>query len=415
MTLGVMGGVPAAHRDTVALLVSRDDVITPADEIAGEPGLRHLARALAGGPASEFHVLSTRHLVFEDSGPQPQSSVAAGPGWDAMLKSACAGAGREGLVWVIRGSAPLLPSGVADTLRARGASGAGAWAGCSQSDPLAIVCPSDRIAQCAEKIRALDPQDADCLARVLDVLAASGLELARVGDARSNPEFTALTSFVTLARVEKLLLRRRTREAMDAGLRMDDPRRTELWGTLVFGTGCRVGSNVAFKGDVRLGNNVTVASNVILRDCVIGDDTHVREFSVVEQASVGRACRIGPFARVRPDSELGDRVQIGNFVEVKSCQLADGVLINHLSFVGDATVGRGVILGAGTITCNFDGRARNRTIIDEEAFVGSGAELVAPVHIGSGAKIGAGSTITEDVPAGRLSIARARQVLIQKR
>jgi bifunctional UDP-N-acetylglucosamine pyrophosphorylase/glucosamine-1-phosphate N-acetyltransferase len=151
---------------------------------------------------------------------------------------------------------------------------------------------------------------------------------------------------------------------------------------------------------------------VLLKNCVIDAETQVLANSVLEDCEIGKGCRIGPFARVRPESQLADHVHVGNFVEIKKSQVADGSKINHLSYIGDSVIGSEVNIGAGTITCNYDGANKFRTVIGDRAFIGSDSQLVAPVTIGEGATIGAGSTITKDAPAEQLSLSRAKQFSI---
>ncbi|MES9863520.1 MAG: DapH/DapD/GlmU-related protein, partial [Candidatus Thiodiazotropha sp. 4PDIVS1] len=157
----------------------------------------------------------------------------------------------------------------------------------------------------------------------------------------------------------------------------------------------------------------SIGPNVVLKNCTIGADTEVFANSVIEDAVVGDACRIGPFARVRPESEIANQVHIGNFVEIKKSQVADGSKINHLSYVGDSDIGSKVNIGAGTITCNYDGANKFRTVIGDGAFIGSDTQLVAPVTVGKGATIGAGSTITKDAPEDKLTLSRSKQLSLE--
>jgi bifunctional UDP-N-acetylglucosamine pyrophosphorylase / glucosamine-1-phosphate N-acetyltransferase len=162
-----------------------------------------------------------------------------------------------------------------------------------------------------------------------------------------------------------------------------------------------------------LGDGVRVGPHCVLRDVTLGAGTQVHSHCVLDQAEVGSHCSIGPFARLRPGARLADGVHIGNFVEVKNSSIGKGSKANHLSYLGDATVGVGVNVGAGTICCNYDGANKSRTVIEDGAFIGSGSMLVAPVTIGARATVGAGSTLTKDAPAGKLTVARARQVAIE--
>jgi bifunctional UDP-N-acetylglucosamine pyrophosphorylase/glucosamine-1-phosphate N-acetyltransferase len=168
--------------------------------------------------------------------------------------------------------------------------------------------------------------------------------------------------------------------------------------------------NVVLEGRVTLGDRARIGPNVVLRDCEIGADTVVHPNCVLERSVIGSQCSIGPFARLRPGNRLADGVHIGNFVEAKNSEIGEGSKANHLSYLGDTTVGRKVNVGAGTITCNYDGANKHRTNIGDGAFIGSGSMLVAPVTVGEQATIGAGSTITKDAPAGKLTLERGKQV-----
>jgi len=170
-----------------------------------------------------------------------------------------------------------------------------------------------------------------------------------------------------------------------------------------------IGQNVIFEGRVRLGSGVRIGANTVLRNCEIAEDVCIKPFCVIEGARIGKRCRIGPFARIRPETLLAEEARIGNFVEVKKSEIGKGSKVNHLSYIGDAQLGCDVNIGAGTITCNYDGANKHPTTIGDDVFVGSGTELVAPVTVGDGATIGAGSTITHPAPAGTLTVARAKQ------
>ena len=179
------------------------------------------------------------------------------------------------------------------------------------------------------------------------------------------------------------------------------------------GATVRIGPHVVFQGSVKLAADVEIGPYALLRDCEIGANTAIEPFTVVEAARIGARCRIGPYARIRPETELAEGVQIGNFVEVKKSRIGEHTKVNHLSYVGDSEVGRSVNLGAGTITCNYDGAQKHATVIGDDVFVGSGTQLIAPVTIGAGATIGAGSTITRDTPPGELTLSRSEQKTLQ--
>ena len=200
---------------------------------------------------------------------------------------------------------------------------------------------------------------------------------------------------------------------MADGVVVCDPHRLDIRGELSCGSGVKIDVNVVFEGDVALEDGVTIGANCVLRDCKIGRGTEINPFTLVENAVVGKQSFIGPYARVRPGSRVGDRVQIGNFVEVKNVNIASNCKINHLSFIGDADLAENVTIGAGTITCNHDGVGINRTTIEENAYIGSGCELVAPLKVNRNATIASGSTITEEVVGDTLTIARARQIIVE--
>lgn len=215
-----------------------------------------------------------------------------------------------------------------------------------------------------------------------------------------------------LAEAERALQQRRVDELMEQGVGFADPARVDIRGSLTCGTDVFIDANVVFEGEVTLGDGVTVESCNIIRDSELGAGTVIHPHCHIERAVTGARCEIGPFARLRPGAELEDEVKIGNFVEVKKSTIASGSKVNHLSYIGDTSIGTGVNVGAGTITCNYDGANKYRTVIGAGAFIGSGVELVAPVEIGAGATIGAGSTITRAAPENELTLARARQVTV---
>ena len=202
-------------------------------------------------------------------------------------------------------------------------------------------------------------------------------------------------------------------ELMEQGVSFADPARVDIRGKLTCGKDVFIDINAVFEGDVSLGDNVRIEPNNVIRDCAIGNGTVVHPNCHIESATTGNQCEIGPFSRLRPGAELANNVKIGNFVEVKKSTIADGSKVNHLTYIGDTTMGSGVNVGAGTIVCNYDGANKHRTVIGDNVFIGSGVELVSPVDIGEGATVGAGSTITKPVPAGDLGLERAKQTTIR--
>ncbi|GAC1303926.1 MAG: bifunctional UDP-N-acetylglucosamine diphosphorylase/glucosamine-1-phosphate N-acetyltransferase GlmU [Steroidobacteraceae bacterium] len=212
-----------------------------------------------------------------------------------------------------------------------------------------------------------------------------------------------------LARVESGLRQRRAEELMIAGATLADPARIDVRGEVSIGRDVFIDVNAVLIGRVRLGARVRIGPNCVIRDSSVGADTEIQANCVIEESAVSASCRIGPFARLRPGTELGPEVHIGNFVEVKKARIGAGSKVNHLSYVGDARIGSAVNVGAGTITCNYDGANKWPTEIEDGAFIGSGSMLVAPVRIGAGATIGAGSTIAHGAAEGKLTLTRAGQ------
>lgn len=229
----------------------------------------------------------------------------------------------------------------------------------------------------------------------------------------SDPqEVLGVNDKLQLAEVEHILRLRRARALMQAGATLADPARIDIRGTVSVGRDVFIDVNVVFEGDVSLADGVRIGPHCVVRNTRIGAGTEVHSHSVLDGASTGAHCIIGPFARLRPDAILDDKVHIGNFVEIKKSRIGYASKANHLTYVGDATVGRECNLGAGTITVNYDGVNKWPTEIGDNAFVGSGTLLIAPVKVGEGANTGAGSTLSKDAPAGQLTLARARQVTL---
>ena len=212
-----------------------------------------------------------------------------------------------------------------------------------------------------------------------------------------------------LAEAERALQARLVDELMKEGVGFADPSRVDIRGTLACGKDVFIDVNAVFEGDVVLGDGVKIESNNLVRDSRLGSGTLIHSNCHIEGAKTGNDCEIGPFARLRPGANLANNVKVGNFVEIKKSTVADGSKVNHLTYIGDAVIGKGVNVGAGTITCNYDGANKFETKIGDGAFIGSGVELVAPVKVGTDATIGAGSTISKDVPDDTLVLERSRQ------
>jgi len=196
------------------------------------------------------------------------------------------------------------------------------------------------------------------------------------------------------------------------GVTLGDPARLDVRGALVCGRDVEIDVGCIFEGDVHLGNGVRVGAYSVIRNTRVAADTRIAPYSHIDEAEIGGDCRIGPFSRIRPGTKLQDEVHIGNFVEVKNSEIAHGSKANHLAYVGDSTVGKNVNIGAGAITCNYDGANKHRTVIEDDVFIGSDTQLVAPVTVRRGATIGAGSTITREAPEGELTLSRSKQITI---
>ncbi len=248
-----------------------------------------------------------------------------------------------------------------------------------------------------------------------DIIAMAVKDKVKVAPliAPTLAEVLGVNDKVQLAELEAMHRADRARELMIAGATLVDPARVDVRGEVTLGKDVYVEPNVIFEGKVTLGDRVRVGPNVVLRDVRIGADSVIHPNSVLEQSELGDGCLIGPYARLRPGTRLGAGVHIGNFVELKKTTVADGSKANHLTYLGDAVIGKGVNVGAGTITCNYDGVNKSTTTIEDGAFIGSGNMLVAPVIIGKDATTGAGSTITKDAPAGQLTLSRAKQLTLE--
>jgi bifunctional UDP-N-acetylglucosamine pyrophosphorylase/glucosamine-1-phosphate N-acetyltransferase len=244
-----------------------------------------------------------------------------------------------------------------------------------------------------------------------DIVALAVRDRVRVRPllAPTATEVLGVNDRMQLAALEAVYRQRRARELMASGATLIDPTRIDLRGAISVGRDVVLEANVLLQGPVTLGDGVRVGANCVLSAVNVGRDTVIEPNSVLEGAEVGERCRIGPFARLRPGTRLHAGVHIGNYVEVKNSELQAGSKANHLSYLGDADIGAATNIGAGTITCNYDGADKHRTTIGARAFIGSGTMLVAPVSVGADATIGAGSTITEPAPAGKLTLARSPQ------
>jgi bifunctional UDP-N-acetylglucosamine pyrophosphorylase/glucosamine-1-phosphate N-acetyltransferase len=247
------------------------------------------------------------------------------------------------------------------------------------------------------------------LTDVVALAVAEGLPVraVKVEDAW---EVAGVNSKRELAAIERRYQSVQAQLLLDEAVTLADPARIDVRGELSCGTDVAIDVNCVFEGSVTLAEGVRIGPNCLLRNVRIGAGTEVLAFSHLEDSEIGARCRLGPYARLRPGNSLADEVHVGNFVELKASRIGKGSKANHLSYIGDSEVGSAVNVGAGTITCNYDGAAKHRTIIEDECFIGSDTTLVAPVRVARGSYIGAGSTINKDTPAGQLTLSRARQV-----
>jgi bifunctional UDP-N-acetylglucosamine pyrophosphorylase/glucosamine-1-phosphate N-acetyltransferase len=275
-----------------------------------------------------------------------------------------------------------------------------------------LAAPGRWLRRWLERLENNNAQGEYYLTDIIAMAATDGVGVRSVS-ARDEIEVTGVNDKAQLSMVEREYQREQAKRLMRDGVTLLDPARFDLRGAVETGIDVTIDVNVILIGEVTLGNRVRIGPNVVITNSHVGDDVEILANCVIEDASIGRGARIGPFARIRPQTDLAEDVHIGNFVEIKKSTVGRGSKINHLSYVGDTTVGRDVNVGAGTITCNYDGANKHRTVIEDGAFIGSDTQLVAPVTVRSGATIGAGSTITRDTPAGQLTLSRAKQTTVE--
>ena len=274
-----------------------------------------------------------------------------------------------------------------------------------------MAIPTARLAGWLERLSNDNAQAEYYLTDIVAMAVADGVKVTSAQPAHVW-ETLGINSKKQLAELERLHQHNIADALLEQGVGLADPARIDVRGLLSCGQDVSIDVNCVFEGDVVLGNDVVIGPNCVLKNVRIRAGTIVNAFSHIEDAEIGAHCRIGPYARIRPGTQLDEHVHIGNFVEVKNSQVGAGSKANHLAYVGDSTVGSKVNIGAGVITCNYDGVNKSRTIIEDGAFVGSDSTLVAPVTVRAGAYIGAGSTITREAPAGKLTLTRAKQTTI---
>jgi bifunctional UDP-N-acetylglucosamine pyrophosphorylase/glucosamine-1-phosphate N-acetyltransferase len=272
-----------------------------------------------------------------------------------------------------------------------------------------VAAPQERLADWLARLSNDNAQGEYYLTDIVAAAVADGVPV-EVRQPAAAHECLGVNSQSDLAALERRYQMDKAASLLESGVTLADPSRIDVRGDLTCGRDVAIDVNCIFEGKVVLGDRVRIGANCILRDVTVGADTEVKPFSLVEEAAIGRNARIGPYARIRPGTDLGDEVHIGNFVEVKASRIAARSKANHLAYVGDSTVGSDVNIGAGTITCNYDGANKHRTVIEDDVHIGSDVQLVAPVTVGKGATIGAGATITKDVPPGGLTLTEKKQV-----
>jgi bifunctional UDP-N-acetylglucosamine pyrophosphorylase/glucosamine-1-phosphate N-acetyltransferase len=274
-----------------------------------------------------------------------------------------------------------------------------------------MALPTAKIGAWLTRLRPDNAQGEYYLTDVIALAVADGVRVVTV-QAGHVHEVLGINSKGDLAQAERIHQRQVAEHLLRHGVTLADPERLDVRGTLKCGRDVSIDIGCLFEGNVALEDGVQIGAHCVIRDTRVGQGSRIQPFSHIEGAEIGPDAVIGPYARLRPGTVLQGQAHIGNFVEIKNSTVGTGSKINHLSYVGDSTVGNRVNIGAGTITCNYDGANKHRTVIGDDAFIGSDTQLVAPVTVGPGATIGAGSTITRDAPAGELTLSRSKQVTI---
>ena len=274
-----------------------------------------------------------------------------------------------------------------------------------------LAAPAGLLRGWLQRLDNRNAQGEHYLTDVIAMAASDGVEVESVSASDAH-EILGVNDRIQLAQLERIWQRREAERLMRGGVTLADPARLEVRGEVSAGRDCSIDINVVLEGKVSLGERVSIGPGCVLKNVTVGDDAELYAHCVIEDSVVGKYCLVGPFARIRPETQLAEQVRVGNFVEIKKSTIAKGSKINHLSYIGDTHMGSGVNIGAGTIVCNYDGACKHLTEIGDNVFVGSDTQLVAPVRVGDGATIGAGSTITRDVPENELTLSRSKQQTI---
>ncbi len=275
-----------------------------------------------------------------------------------------------------------------------------------------LACKGSQLKNWLSRLSNNNAQNEYYLTDIIEMAVEDGLSIETT-HAGSQDEVLGVNNRNQLAHLERVYQKEQAQRLMEHGVTLRDPNRLDVRGEFAeLGQDIDVDINVIFEGVNRIGSHVKIGANCIIKNATIAEHVEILANSLIEDAIIGEGSRIGPFARLRPQTELADHVHIGNFVEIKKTTVATGSKINHLSYIGDSEVGSKVNIGAGTITCNYDGANKFKTIIEDGAFIGSDSQLVAPVTVGKNATIGAGSTITKDTPAEQLTLSRVKQISV---
>lgn len=427
----------------------RSDLPKVLHPIAGRPLLAHVLSAAAGFAPSAICVVyghggEAVRDAFSVTGQKiswAKQEPQLGTGHAVMQALPCLKAGTQTLV--LYGDVPLIRSETLQRLRAAAGDGLGiltvrlddpAGYGRIVRDPengrvkriveqkdatqaeLAIgeintgimVMPTDNLKSWLAKLGNNNAQKEYYLTDIVALAVADGVAVntAQPGAAW---ETLGVNSRGQLAELERIHQRNVSSQLLDAGVALADPARIDVRGSLLAGKDCWIDVNCVFEGEVVLGDAVSIGPNCVIKNVRVAAGTRIEAFCHMENAEIGARCRIGPFARLRPAAVLAEDVHIGNFVEVKASQIGAGSKASHLSYIGDASIGKNVNVGAGTITCNYDGVNKHRTVIEDDVFIGSDTQLVAPIRVGRGATLGAGTTLTKDAPENQLTISRVEQ------
>ena len=274
-----------------------------------------------------------------------------------------------------------------------------------------MIMPTTRLKQWLSGLKNNNAQGEYYLTDVIAAAVADGVELV---SAQPGAEFETMgvNSKVQLAELERLYQRNLANQLMEQGVTLMDPQRIDIRGTLECGRDVQIDIGCIFEGKVTVADDVQIGAYCVIKNAHIAAGTIIKPYCHIDDSKIGAGSQIGPYARLRPGTVLAEDVHIGNFVETKNAQIAAHSKANHLAYLGDATIGARVNVGAGTITCNYDGVNKFRTVIEDDAFIGSDSQLIAPVTVGRGATLGAGTTLSKDAPAGQLTVSRARQLSI---